>query len=103
MEEFLIRNGFSLVVLIVSGVAGYAVGNYKTESHGIEIASLKKSRMEQAADLVRLDKEIALARQEIHANNARATELIASLKEAIAASEARVIAHVNRLVESLGE
>lgn len=103
MEEFLLRNGLPLLVLVVSAVAGYAVGNYKTESHGREIQSLKKSRAEHSADIVRLDKEVALVRQEIHANDQRARELIASLKEAITQSEARVIGHVNHLVESLGK
>lgn len=103
MEEFFIRNGLPLLVLVVGLVAGYAVRNFKTEAHGREIDSLKKSRIDHAADIVRLDKEVALVRQEIHANDRRATELIASLKEAINASEARVIAHVNRLIESLGE
>lgn len=102
MEEFLLRNGLPLLVLVVSAVAGYAVGNYKTESHGREIQSLKKSRVEQAADIVRLDKEVALVRQEIQANDRRASELMVSLKEAITQSEARVIQHVNRLIESLG-
>ena len=103
MEEFFIRNGLQMLILVAGLVGGYAVRNFKTESQGREIDSLKKSRMDHAADIVRLDKEVALVRQEIQANDRRASEFMASLKEAITQSEARVIQHVNRLVESLGK
>lgn len=103
MEEFILRNGFNLVVALVTIGSIYSMLNTGLKQNAADIKRLMSGQERQDGNIVRIDKELVRLARDVESGDRRLTEITTSLKEAIQASEARVIAHVDTLIERLSK
>lgn len=86
---------------ILSLATAWGVVRYKTDAHAKAIAKLEASKEHLQREVSRLDKELGIMKADGRALAQRLNEGLDRIDKAIAASETRVIAHVDFLVARL--
>lgn len=92
---------FRILPPVVAVVASYAVVKHKTEAHGTEIKDLHRQKEVLQGRVNVLDKDLAVVKSQAAGYDRRLSEALDRIDRAIAASEERVIKHVDFLVERL--
>lgn len=87
---------------ILASVAGaWAVTRYQTADHKVAIEKLEIAKATLIADVARQSTEIAVLKAQASGADRRMTESLSAIRETIAQSEQRVIAHFDSAVQAL--
>lgn len=87
---------------ILASMAGaWAVTRYQTSDHKVSIDKLEAAKASLTADVAKQATEIAVLKAQASGADRRMTESLTAIRDTIAQSEQRVIAHFDSAVQAL--
>lgn len=87
--------------LIASLAGAWGVTRYQTGSHAVAIEKLETAKAQLQSEVSRLNTDIAVLKSQTIGADRRITESLGAIRDVIAQSEQRVIAHFDSAVRAL--